>query len=235
MNEKEMRQLLSKEVPVLKNEIYTEFALLDKKTRLHASDLEVEFTYDEKTLGAYVPKHMDQEEHFEFSLIFLGFAMNGQITKEERIQLYKHEYAHYMSHYISIPKDIAFKAGVHGSDFIYCCSLIGANPDEGFTPGQATGAIDYEKLLAKKKETDHNTVKLLDQNQQKKEYMAQKNRQVKFNVGDAIKHPKFGQGTIAAIEQLDGSVRLIVDFPSGQKSIDQAWLLKTAYKRAGDR
>lgn len=234
MNDKEMMQLLHKEAPILEKEIHALYLELDKKTRLHGADLPIEFVLDEKTLGAYVPKHMDEPEHFNFSLLFIGYALNEQITKEERLELYKHEYAHYMSHYISIPKDIAFKAGVHGSDFIYCCSLIGANPDDSFTPGEKKKDIDYNALLTKKK-VDHNTVRLLDQQAQKKAYEANKNRQVKYQPGDKIKHPKFGEGTITDIQQLDGSVRLIVDFACGTKSIDQAWLEKQKFSRFGSR
>lgn len=233
MNNKDLMQLLKNEAPILEREIHSIYLALDKKTGLNGANLPIEFVLDEKTLGAYVPKHMDEPEHFQFSLLFIGYALNEQISKEEREMLYKHEYAHFMSHYINIPKEYTFKTGVHGSAFIYCCSLIGADPDEGFTPG-AKKEIDYEALLTKKK-VDHNTVRLLDQQAQKKAYEANKNRQVKYQVGDTITHPKFGQGTIESIDQLDGSVRLNVKFAVGLKSIDQAWLEKQKFSRIRDR
>lgn len=234
MNDKELMQLLHNEAPILEREIRSLFSALDKKTGLNGATLPIEFVLDEKVLGAYVPKHMDEPEHFNFSLLFIGYALNEQITREERDELYKHEYAHYMTHYINVPKEFTFKAGVHGSAFIYCCSIIGANPDDSFTPGQKRTNIDYEALLTKKK-VDHNTVRLLDQHQQEKQYQANKNRQVKYQPGDVITHPKFGNGTIKSIEQLDGSVRLNVEFPIGLKAIDQAWLEKQKFKKSTSR
>ena len=60
-----------------------------------------------------------------------------------------------------------------------------------------------------------------------------KNSTVKFNINDDVNHPKFGKGTIEHIEQLEGSVRLHVEFGEDLKKIDQRRLLQAGMKKAG--
>ena len=56
-----------------------------------------------------------------------------------------------------------------------------------------------------------------------------------FKIGIKVKHPKFGDGIVEAIEQMTGSVRLSIRFGNEVKVIDQKWLLRTKYKKIGDR
>ena len=41
----------------------------------------------------------------------------------------RHEYAHYMEHHITIPREYQWQPGLHGSAWKYCCSLVGAVAD----------------------------------------------------------------------------------------------------------
>lgn len=47
-------------------------------------------------LGSYTQRGIDTEEHFHFSLLFAGYGVAKPLSKEDRLDLYKHEYAHYM-------------------------------------------------------------------------------------------------------------------------------------------
>ena len=65
---------------------------------------------------------------FIFSLLFIGYAVKNPLKKEDRLDLYKHEYAHYMQHNFHIPQEYQWQHGTHGSAWKYCCSLTGAAP-----------------------------------------------------------------------------------------------------------
>lgn len=228
----EMRALLDKEIPVLTAEITDLYIRLDRQLGLKGAELPITFGYDENALGHYMPETTDTDEQFHFSLAFIGYCMKDQISKEERENLYKHEYAHYMTRYLTIPKEYTWQPGTHGSAWKYCCSLIGATTSKYFKPGENLEE-GYETHL-KKLAVDHNTVRLLDTYNREKQYQANKNRQVQFSVGDIIDHPKFGRGTIENIEQMAGSVRLSIRFGDELKEIDQKWLVKTKYKKVSE-
>lgn len=53
---------------------------------------------------------------------------------------------------------------------------------------------------------------------------------MKYEVGEVICHPKFGEGCIEEIEQGTGSVSLHIRFGEELKVIDQKWLLRTKYQ-----
>ena len=53
----------------------------------------------------------------------------------------------------------------------------------------------------------------------------------KYETGEKIKHPKFGEGIIEKIEKQTGSVTLHIRFGDAVKVIDQKWLLQTKYKK----
>ena len=233
MTTNEMKQMLNKEIPVLTAEIRDLFLRLDKKLGLDGASIPITFGYDEETLGHYMPESSDDDEHFEFSLVFIGYCMKDQISKEERENLYKHEYAHYMTRHMEIPKEFLWQPGTHGSAWKYCCALIGAAPSKYFKPGENLEE-DYQSHL-KKPPVNHANVRLLDTHRREQQYQATKNRQVQFAVGDVIEHPKFGQGTIEALQQMSGSVRLTIRFGDDVKEIDQKWLLKTKYRKISER
>ena len=90
---------------------------------------------------------------------------------------------------------------------------------------------DYDKVL--KNPINDKTVPIRDQYRREKEYQDQKNRVVQYQVGESVKHPKFGTGIVEEVEQMTGSVRLHIRFGEEVKIIDQKWLLKTKLERKG--
>lgn len=58
----------------------------------------------------------------------------------------------------------------------------------------------------------------------------QKNRVIQYELGEKVKHPKFGEGLVENIQQTDGAVKLHIRFQDETKIIDQKWLLKTKYR-----
>lgn len=234
MTKKDMLKLLHNEEPVLRAEITALYSVLDHKLGLHGADVPITFGMDEKALGSYLPPSYDNEEQFQFSLFFIGFCMNDQLTKADRVNLYKHEYAHYMTRHINIPEKYNWQPGVHGSAWKYCCSLIGAIPSDYYIENASIQKIDYESVLTRPN-VDHKQVQMLDTYRTQKMYANIENSKVKYEVGDVVTHPKFGEGTVQEIEKQPSSVRLHIAFGEEVKIIDQKWLVKTGYKKVADR
>ena len=159
--------------------------------------------------------------------------MEHPLTKEDRLDLYKHEYAHYMRVNMKIPKEYEWQPGIHGSAWKYCCSLIGAVPTPYYKAGEALMPRKYDKVL--KNPIHDKTIPIRDTYRREKEYQNQKNRVVQLQIGEVIRHPKFGEGTVEQIEQMTGSVRLHIRFGEETKVIDQKWLVKTKYQKVGER
>lgn len=63
------------------------------------------------------------------------------------MDLYKHEYAHYMQYNMDIPDKYNWQPGIHGSAWKYCCSLIGAAPTPYYKAGEGLIKHDYDKVL----------------------------------------------------------------------------------------
>lgn len=103
--------------------------------------------FDTDVLGSYTRAGVGEEEYFHFSLLFIGYAVNNPLSKEDRMDLYKHEYAHYMAQNMEIPKEYTRQSGLHGSAWKYRCSLIGAAPTPYYKAGEALMKPDYEKTL----------------------------------------------------------------------------------------
>ena len=87
---------------------------------------------------------------------------------------------------------------------------------------------NYDKVL--KNPIHDKTVPLRDTYRREQAYKNQKNSTVHYQVGEKIKHPTFGDGTIEQIQQDNRSVKLHIRFKNETKIIDQSWLLKTKYK-----
>ena len=234
MTKKDMLKLLHNEEPVLRAEITALYSVLDHKLGLHGADVPITFGMDEKVLGSYLPPSYDNEEQFQFSLFFIGFCMNDQLTKADRVNLYKHEYAHYMTRHIDIPEKYNWQPGVHGSAWKYCCSLIGAVPSDYYIEDASIKKIDYESVLTRPT-VDHKQVQMLDTYRTQKMYANLENSKIKYEVGDVVTHPKFGEGTVQEIEKQPASVRLHIAFGDEVKIIDQKWLVKTGYKKVAER
>ncbi|MCR5416284.1 MAG: hypothetical protein K6E79_05770 [Pseudobutyrivibrio sp.] len=229
-----MLKLLRNEEPILRAEITSLYTLLDAKFGLHGAEVPITFGMDAKALGSYTPPTYDEEEHFEFSLFFIGYCMQNQISKEDRINLFKHEYAHYMTRNIAIPSEYTWQPGVHGSAWKYCCSLIGAVPQDIYIEDASLQKIDYGQVLTRPN-VDHAQVQMLDTYRTQKAYKNIDNSKVRYEVGDTVNHPKFGEGIIKEIEKLESSVRLHIAFGDEIKEIDQKWLFKTGFKKVSER
>lgn len=223
-----LRPLLEKDIPVLLADIRATYQKLDAKFHLNAAKVPITFGYEEDVLGSYTPRNGSSMECFHFSLLFVGYSVANPLKRGDRLDLYLHEYAHYMQYNMTIPKEYCFKPGIHGSVWTYCCSLTGAVPSPYYKVGQSLMKKDYEKKLRNPMRDPH--VQLKDTRRREKEYQDTKNRKIQFEIGESIRHPSFGEGVVEQIEQLTGSVRLHVRFGEEIKKIDQQWLLKTSYK-----
>ena len=113
-DENHIKQLLEKEIPLLEANIRALYKELDKKFHLSGANIPITFGFDKDVLGSYTRAGMDEEEHFHFSLLFVGYAVNNPLSKEDRMDLYKHEYAHYMAQNMEIPKEYTWQPGLHG-------------------------------------------------------------------------------------------------------------------------
>lgn len=227
----ELIRVLQKETLILTAQIRALYRELDRKFHLRGAELPITFGCEKDLLGAYKRPHNGEKEHFHFSLLFVGYAVEHPLSKEDRMDLFKHEYAHYMQYNMHIPEQYTWQTGTHGSAWKYCCSLIGAAPTPYYKAGEALLKHDYKKVL--KNPIHDKTVPMRDNYRREQEYQNSKNRVVQYRVGEEVKHPKFGTGSIENIEQMTGSVRLHIRFGEELKVIDQKWLLKTKYQKGG--
>lgn len=247
-NNFELIQKLQKEIPILTAQIKALYRELDKKFLLHGAEIPITFGFDKDLLGsytrpekehtgllgAYTRTNVEEEgEHFHFSLLFAGYSVENPLGKEDRMDLYKHEYAHYMQYNMPIPKEYTFQPGIHGSAWKYCCSLVGAVPTPYYRAGEALMKQDYNKIL--RNPIRDKTVTMRDTYRREQTYQHSRDRLVQYELGEEVKHPKFGTGQVEKIEQMTGSVRLHIRFGEEVKVIDQKWLLRTRYEKAGNK
>lgn len=221
---------LDKEIPVLTAQIRALYAKFDKQFGLAGAKVPITFGYDEDVLGSYTPNKRDEKEHFHFSLLFVGYGIDKPLKKEDREDLYKHEYAHYMQYNMDIPKEYEWQPGIHGSAWKYCCSLVGAAPTPYYKVGEGLLNHNYDKAL--RNPINDKSVPLRDTYRREKEYQDSRNSTVQYKINEIVTHPKFGQGIIVDIEKLPASVRLHIKFGDEIKKIDQKWLVKTRYKKS---
>ena len=223
----ELYASLQKETTILTAQIRALYKELDKKYHLRGAQIPITFGFETDALGSYTRAGHHEKEHFHFSLLFVGYGVKNPLSKEDRIDLYKHEYAHYMQYNMEIPKKYTWQPGIHGSAWKYCCSLVGAAPTPYYKVGESLIKHDYDTAL--KNKIHDKSIPIRDRYNRQKEYERSKNSIVKYNKGDMVNHPKFGSGTIEQIEKLEGSVRLHIRFGDDLKKIDQKWLLRTKY------
>ncbi len=227
----EKRRQLQGDIPILTAEIRKVYQELDRKLHLQGAEVPFTFTFDSEQLGAYTRENRETGEFFSFSLVFLSYHSETQVSREDRQDLYRHEYAHYMQYHFSIPKEHLWRPGIHGSAWKYCCSLTGASPKAFYEENQGAKEPDYEKELRNPWKNPHSG--LLDTRRREREYQASRNRVAVFDVGDSVTHPKFGEGTVEEVEERDASVRLHIRFGDDIKKIDQKWLVRSKYRRQG--
>ena len=226
---RELVRLLQKDIPVLTAQIRSVYEELDRKFHLNGAKVPITFGLEQDLLGSYTKAGDGEEEHFHFSLLFVGYAVEYPLSKEDRLDLYKHEYAHYMQHHFNIPKQYQWQPGLHGSAWKYCCSLVGAAPTPYYKAGEALLKHDYDKVL--KNPIHDKTIPMRDTYRREQKYRAEKNSVVQYEVGEKVIHPKFGEGIVEKIQQMTGSVRLHIRFQEELKVIDQKWLLRTRYQK----
>lgn len=142
-----LRQRLQKEIPILTALIQKLYKELDRKFHLNGAKVPVTFGFDTDSLGSYTRQSAHEDEHFHFSLLFIAYGVKNPLSKEDRIDLFKHEYAHYMQYNMQIPEKYKWQAGTHGSAWKYCCSLIGAAPTPYYKAGEALMDHNYDKVL----------------------------------------------------------------------------------------
>ena len=88
---------------------------------------------------------------------------------------------------------------------------------------------NYEKAL--KNPIHDKTVTIRDQHRREQEYKRTQNVIIKYETGETVDHPKFGEGIIEKIEKQSGTVMLHIRFGEDMKVIDQKWLLQTKYTK----
>ena len=224
----ELIHALHREIPILTAQIRALYDELDHKFHLSGAKIPITFGLDKDLLGSYTRAEHGEKEHFHFSLYFIGYSVEHPLSKEDRMDLFKHEYAHYMQYNYPIPKQYEWQPGIHGSAWKYCCSLVGAAPTPYYKAGEALMKHNYDKVL--KNPIHDKTVPLRDNYRREQKYQENKNSKVQYKLGETVSHPKFGEGTIEQIEQMSTSVRLHIRFGSEIKIIDQKWLLQTKYR-----
>ena len=229
MIDQTLAQALQKEIPILTAQIRSLYAEFDKKFHLNGAKIPITFGMETDLLGSYTRGSYHEKEHFHFSLLFIGYAVKNPLKKEDRLDLYKHEYAHYMQHNFHIPQEYQWQHGTHGSAWKYCFSLVGAAPTPYYRIGESLLKHDYDKAL--KNPIHDKTVPIRDTYRREQVYKSAKHSEVKFQVNDVVTHPKFGEGTVEEIVQLSNSVRLHIRFADDEvKKIDQKWLLRSGHK-----
>ena len=107
---KELVKVLYKEIPILTAQIRAVYRELDKKFHLRGAQVPITFGVEKELLGSYTRGEQGEKEHFHFSLLFVGYAVKHPLSKEDRMDLYKHEYAHYMQYQIVIPEEYRWQA-----------------------------------------------------------------------------------------------------------------------------
>ena len=224
----ELIHALHREIPILTAQIRALYDELDHKFHLSGAKIPITFGLDKDLLGSYTRAGHGEKEHFHFSLYFIGYSVEHPLSKEDRMDLFKHEYAHYMQYNYPIPKQYEWQPGIHGSAWKYCCSLVGAAPTPYYKAGEALMKYNYDKVL--KNPIHDKMVPLRDNYRREQKYQENKNSKVQYKLGETVSHPKFGEGTIEQIEQMSTSVRLHIRFGSEIKIIDQKWLLQTKYR-----
>ena len=220
-------EALHKEIPILTTQIRKLYAELDQKFHLEGAKVPMTFGMDRDCLGSYTQAGGGEREHFHFSLLFVGYSVEHPLSRDDRMDLYKHEYAHYMQAHMKIPEKYQWQTGKHGSAWKYCCSLVGAAPTPYYKAGEALMNHNYDKVL--KNRIHDKSVPIRDTYRRLQTAQKQKDEVVQYKPGDTVTHPKFGNGVVEKINQRSGGVHLHIRFDGEVKCIDQKWLSRKKY------
>ena len=137
-----LRRMMDREIPVLSAEIGALYSKLDLKYGLQGAKVKINFVYDEDSLGSYTPAQNGEMDYFQFSLLFVARCVAKPLSKEDRRDLFLHEYAHYMQYNMDIPREYLWQPGIHGSAWKSCCSLVGAAPTPFYKVGE--GLLEHD-------------------------------------------------------------------------------------------
>ncbi|MDO5155297.1 MAG: hypothetical protein Q4D51_04970 [Eubacteriales bacterium] len=215
-----IKPILEKERTLHLKVIRSLFHTLDTKFNLYGADLPVTLDYDTEIRGAYIPTSDSVIEGFSFSLLHIGYALKNSLSKEDRNELFKIEYAHYMAAHLPIPDEHKATENDPNRAWKYCYSLITTPNNTSKTKTATASVADAATEL---KAAVHSNLNLLREVKRAKE-----NRTIVFNIGDQITHPKYGEGIIENITQTSNSVQLTLRFGEETKIIDQQWIIKNA-------
>lgn len=114
--------------------IREEIQRLDGITGLHGNDLPIRFTYSKRELGCFWENGDRAPDHFEFSWHFFHGV---HFTKEEALDVIRHEYAHYMN-------CVLYHGNGHDRTWKLCCHQVGAHPNRYHTREFANAARFFE-------------------------------------------------------------------------------------------
>lgn len=225
---KQQRDALLRECSTLLLEIHTLYSDLDRRFHPRGAGIPVTFGFETDQLGSYTQGKDYSEEEFHFSLLFIGRSLPHPLSKEDRLDLYKHEYAHYMQYHMPVPKEYRWQYGTHGSAWKYCCSLIGAAPTPLYRAGEGSMDHDYEKALTSP--VSDKTIPVTDVYHREMEYRKKRARTVRYRLGERLRHPRYGIGEIVDIAAQPDSVRISMKFSDQTRVFDQMWLIRHTEK-----
>ena len=175
--------------------IRKEIKKLDNKTGLAGASLPIELGQAKKRIGCFV-SNSNGPINFYFSMFYLN---NPEVDLDDKIDLIRHEYAHYMDY---ARNGFNFGRNGHGHNWEVCCLEIGARPAKFAGSNEDN---HYKKLYAEqaRKITAGNS----------------------FNVNDKLKHPKHGVGCIVKIYGEESNRKAVVNFESvGEKTLSLVWV-----------
>ena len=167
-----LRQLLENETKIHLAEIRFLYQKLDRQLGLNGARVPITFGFDTDRLGAYTPGFGQDEEEFHFSLLFIGYCVTKPLSKDDRMDLYKHEYAHYMQYNMDIPDKIQLAAR-HPRKCVEILLLTYRSSSHSYyKAGEGLIKHDYDKVL-KKKITDK-SIPIRDTYSREQEYRKRK-------------------------------------------------------------
>ena len=201
---------------------------LIKKFHLNGAKIPITFGMETDLLGSYTRGSYHEKSIFNFSLLFIGYAVKNPLKKEDRLDLTNMNMPIICSIIFTFPKSISGSTEPTEVPGNTAATLTGAAPTPYYKAGEALMKHDYEKKL--RSPIHDRTVTVRDTYRRKQQHENTRNSIVRYEIGEDVSHPKFGTGNIEHVEQLPGSVRLHIRFGEELKVIDQKWLLRSKYK-----
>lgn len=181
-----------------KDTIRAEIRRLDAMTGLNGSAVTVRLYTQPEPLGLFT---FIDPVRMTFGFSSARFE-DPKFTKEEALDVIRHEYAHYMEY------ALYGESTDHGKNWKSCCRRIGARPENFYTKEWADYARGKQKRLQERTRTDG------------------------LAAGRKIVHPSFGEGMIEEIRRLKTASLLTIRFADCTKTLDAEWTRKNCQYRA---